>query len=73
MLSPLVSEIIAPPLNVFFCDCKPECVDSCKLPVLIVDMLMNDVTLMLLVGGHKSDKAGEKIESGKGWKVCRVK
>ena len=73
MLSPLVSERITIPSDVFYCDHHPDCVDSVKLPAGVVDMLMSDSTLILLVGGHKSEKAGEVVKRGKGWKVCRVK
>lgn len=73
MLSPLVSEIITPPPGVFYCDHDSDCLDNFRLPALVGEMLMNDVTLILLVGGHKSDKAGEVVRRGKGWKVCRVK
>ena len=73
MLSPLTEERIIAPANLFYCDCRHDCVDSFMLPALVGKMLMTDITLMLLVGGHKSDQAGEVVKRGKGWKVCRVK
>lgn len=73
MLSPLVQERIITPANLFYCDCRHDCVDSFILPPLVGEMLMTDITLMLLIIGHKSDKAGEVVQRGKGWKVCRVK
>jgi len=73
MLSPLTEERIIAPANLFYCDCRHDCVDSFILPVLVGDMLMTDTGLMLLIVGHKSDKAGEIVKRGKGWKVCRVK
>lgn len=82
MLSPLVSERIAPPTDVFFCDHHSDCVDSIKLPHEVGEMLMTDKTLILLIGNHKpcgspggdrSEKTtGEVVKRGKGWKVCRV-
>jgi hypothetical protein len=73
MLSPQVQERISPPVNLFYCDCSPDCVDSFILPALVVEMLYSDNTLMLLVGKHESDKAGEVVKKGKGWRICRVK
>lgn len=74
MLSPQVQERITTPANTVYCDCKINCVDRCKLPPEIAEMLMSgDQTIMLLVGGHKSDRAGDIVKRGKGWKVCRVK
>lgn len=73
MLSPQVQERIITPPNLFYCDCRHDCVDSCILPVLVGDMLMSDTSLMLLIVGHTSDRAGEVVKRGKGWKVCRVK
>lgn len=74
MLSPLVSERIAPPTDVFFCDHNAVCVDSIKLPTLVGEMLMTDKTLILLIGNHRSAQTtGEVVKRGKGWKVCRVK
>lgn len=73
MLSPQVQERIAPPTNLFYCDCKHDCIDSFILPPLVVEMLMSDPELMLLVGKHTSEKAGDVVKKGKGWKVCRVK
>lgn len=72
MLSPLVSERISAPTNLFYCDCKADCVDSFTLPALVGEMLMTDTTLILLVGKHTSRRAGEVVKKGKGWKVCRV-
>lgn len=59
--------------DVFYCDHHPDCVDSIKLPILAAEMLMTDKTLILLIGGHTSEQAGEVVKRGKGWKVCRVK
>lgn len=73
MLSTLVQERITTPANLFYCDCKHDCIDSFTLPVLVGDMLMTDNTLILLVGKHTSDLAGDVVKRGKGWKVCRVK
>lgn len=74
MLSPLVSERIVPPTNLFYCDCRADCVDSFTLPARTVELLMNDKTLILLIGNHRSEKTtGEVVDRGKGWKVCRVK
>lgn len=72
MLSPLVQERISAPANLFYCDCKADCVDSFILPVLAVEMLMNDTSLMLLIGKHTSTRAGKVAARGKGWKICKV-
>lgn len=72
MLSPLVQERIAPPTDVFFCDCQEDCVDSIKLSTEAVDLLMHNTKLMLLIGKHTSERAGEPVKKGKGWKVCKV-
>ena len=73
MLSPLVSERIAPPTDVFYCDHHADCVTSIKLPTLAVEMLMNDKTLILLIGNHRAERTtGEVVARGKGWKICRV-
>lgn len=69
----MMTEFVTIQTNKFFCDCKPECVDSFKLPPPAADILMNDTGLILLVGGHKSERAGDVVKRGKGWKVCRVK
>lgn len=70
--SPLVSEIIAPPPGVFYCDHDADCLDNFRLPALVCEMLMNDTSLMLLVGKHTSNKAGKVVQRGKGWRVCKV-
>lgn len=72
MLSPQVQERISAPPDVFYCDCNADCLDSFKLPTLIIEMLYADTGLMLLVGKHTSESAGEVVKSGKGWKVCKV-
>lgn len=73
MLSPLVQERISAPTGVFYCDCDPDCLDSFLLPAEIIAMLYADTKLMLLVGKHTSENAGDVVKKGKGWKVCRVK
>lgn len=67
-----MTEFVSTHPNLFCCDHDQNCTDSFLLPPLIVEMLLNDTSLMLLVGKHKSDKAGKVVQRGKGWRVCKV-
>jgi len=55
----------------FYCDHDYKCTDSCRLPPAVAKMLMEDRTLMLLIIGHDSERAGKVVKRGKGWKVVR--
>lgn len=73
MLSPMVQERILTPANLFYCDCRADCVDSFLLPPLAGDMLMNDTKLVLILSGHTVPPGAEMEKKGKGWKIYRTK
>lgn len=71
MLSHLVSEQLN--LNdsdIFYCDCRPDCATKLALPADAINMMMNDITLMLIIGNHESARAGDVVLEGEGFKVC---
>lgn len=69
----MMSEFVTIDPNIFYCDCGPDCLEKFKLPTLAGEMLKTDTALILLIGKHTSDRAGDVIKKGKGWKVHRVK
>lgn len=69
----MMTEFVTTDTSVFYCDHDPDCLEKVKLPALVADMMRGDNTLILLIGKHTLDRAGDVVKKGKGWKVCKVK
>lgn len=69
MLSPLVMEVIK--TDKWYCQCNPACMQKTTLPDDVADMLLNDVTLILVIEGCTAPPAGRVIKEGEGWKVYK--